>query len=175
MGHDDLRKTDERVMQTPYAYKALGTDVWQSIAKDAVFRWSPIDASPLCCQDGILQRPSPGRGRCQVQAGVEELRELVETKLSKEEQVKCMEIQAQFEDKMVLVAMDKRPKADSSFTMVLEAHMQVFVDAIRDKTTVIITKKFEAYQPEVTPSPLPSASTDKDQQQVSSHGWTVEM
>ena len=181
MSHDDLQKTDERVMQTPYAYKALGTDVWQSIAKDAkssgevllmlrhcAVRMGYCSGHHLAGADvrKMLQDVTKSG---KIQAGIEELRELVETNLSKEQQVKCMEIQAQFEDKMVLVAMDKRPKADSSFTMVPEAHMQVFVDAIRDETTVIITKKFEAYRPDVTPSPLPSASTDKDQQ-VSSHG-----
>lgn len=181
MSHDDLQKTDERVRQTPYACKALGADVWQSIAKDAkssgevllmlrhcAIRMGYCSGHHLAGAD-VRQMLQDATKSGKIEGYIQELRELVETNLSKEQKVKCMEVQAQFEDKMVLVAMDKRPKADSSFTMVPEAHMQVFVDGIRDETKVIITTKFEAYRPEVTSSPLPSASTNKDQQ-VWSHG-----
>ena len=104
---------------------------------------------------------------------IEELRSLMDKNLNDEQKLSAKEIQQQFEDRMVLVAMDKRPKHADAFTMVPEIHFQVAVDSIKDQTKVTLTTKYEAYRPDPAPSPrsVAAGSTDKHMdQQVSSHG-----
>ena len=104
---------------------------------------------------------------------IEELRSLMDKQLNDEQKLNSREIQQQFEDRMVLIAMDKRPKHADAFSMVPETHFQVALDSIKDETKVTLTTKYEAYRPDPAPSPpsVAAGSTDKHMdQQVSNHG-----
>jgi hypothetical protein len=104
---------------------------------------------------------------------IEELRSLMDKQLNDEHKLNSGEIQQQFEDRMVLIAMDKRPKHADAFIMVPEAHFQIAVDSIKDETEVTLTMKYEAYRPDpaLSPGSVAAGSTDKRMDQhVSSHG-----
>ena len=185
MNRDDLNKTDKRVMQTLAASKALGTDFWQAVSKDGktagdlllVLRHCAVSAA-YCSGTSLtgadvrkMLGNTTKSGKSQEL--IEELRSLMDKNLNDEQKLSAKEIQQQFEDRMVLVAMDKRPRHADAFTMVPEIHFQVAVDSIKDQTKVTLTTKYEAYRPDPAPSPgsVAAGSTDKHMdQQVSSHG-----
>lgn len=185
MNRDDLNKTDKRVMQTLAASKALGTDFWQAVSKDGktagevllTLRHCAVSAA-YCSGTSLTGADVRKMLGNTAKSGksqdlIEELRSLMDKTLNDEQKLKSREIQQQFEDRMVLVAMDKRPKHADAFTMVPETHFQVAVDSIKDETELTLTTKYEAYRPEPAPSPRSAAagSTDKHMdQQVSSHG-----
>ena len=185
MNRDDLNKTDKRVMQTLAASKALGTDFWQAVSKDGktagdlllVLRHCAVSAAycsgtSLTGADVRKMLGNPTKSG-KSQELIEELRSLMDKNLNDEQKLSAKEIQQQFEDRMVLVAMDKRPKHADAFTMVPEIHFQVAVDSIKDQIKVTLTTKYEAYRPDPAPSPrsVAAGSTDKHiDQQVSSHG-----
>ena len=127
MNRDDLNKTDKRVMQTLAASKALGTDFWQAVSKDGktagevllVLRHCAVSAAycsgtSLTGADVRKMLGNPTKSG-KSQELIEELRSLMDKNLNEEQKLSANEIQQQFEDRMVLVAMDKRPKhADPS-------------------------------------------------------------
>lgn len=96
--------------------------------------------------------------------------------LNDEQKLNSGEIQHQFEDRIVLIAMDKRPKHGDAFIMVPEAHFQIAVDSIKDETKVTLTMKYEAYRPNPAPSPgsVAAGSTDKHSTWINRFRVTVE-
>lgn len=77
-----------------------------------------------------------------------EIRSYKHDQLSVDEQLKVEDVMNNFEDAMVFVAIEKKPKDAANFPMVREVHAQIAIDAIHQLTGKIISAQYEGFRVE---------------------------